>query len=278
MTLHTAKLGAKLDPIGKRLLETIVSVALLILVSPVLVVVALIVWRSSPGPLFYRQKRVGRDGKIFDIMKFRTMCVGADQYGPSVTSCDDSRITPVGRFLRNSKLDELPQLFNVVNGTMSLVGPRPQVPRFVDHFEPEKRDVVLSVRPGVTGLTALCFRNEERLLSNISDRETYYIERILPVKLELDAWYVQHRSLAKDLYIFSATAILLLVPPVRRRLAPHRPVREEEMAGKIMRRYLGFVAPKPANTGVVQAVHPSLWYSFNDDRFRLAGLTILPND
>jgi lipopolysaccharide/colanic/teichoic acid biosynthesis glycosyltransferase len=200
----------------RRVLDTVIALLLLVGLSPVLIIVAMLIIVTSPGRLLYKQKRVGKDGQLFDIYKFRTMCQDADSKGPFVTSADDKRITPIGRWLRNSKLDELPQLLNVLRGDMSLVGPRPQVPRFVEHFEPTLRSVVLCVPPGITGPTALKFRNEEQLLANKPDREAYYIENILPVKLEMDAQYVRTRCLSYDARIFGQTASLFLTAPFRR--------------------------------------------------------------
>jgi lipopolysaccharide/colanic/teichoic acid biosynthesis glycosyltransferase len=204
------------ERIFRRVLDGTIALLLLIGLSPVLLFVSILILVTSPGRLLYKQKRVGRDGQLFDIYKFRTMCQDADSKGPFVTSSDDSRITPVGRWLRSSKLDELPQLLNVVLGDMSLVGPRPQVPRFVEHFEPSLRSVVLRVLPGITGPTALHFRNEEQLLADQPDRESYYIEHILPVKLEMDAHYVQTRCLSYDMRIFRETACFFLTAPIRR--------------------------------------------------------------
>jgi len=232
-----------LDRAAKRLLDIVVALAMLLIMAPILMIVALAIRVTSRGPLVYTQKRVGRDGVMFAIYKFRTMCVGADLLGPSVTSSDDNRITPIGKFLRTSKLDEFPQLINVLIGDMSLVGPRPQVPRFVDLFDPEMREIVLSVRPGVTGLTAICFRNEEQILANVGDRERYYVDRILPVKLELDAWYVQNRSVFKDAYIFFATAWLLMVGFSRSMFKQAQVDKDQELVKCIVTRYLALSAP-----------------------------------
>jgi len=197
---------------ASRLLDLGAASLLLLLCAPVLLWAALAVKLTSPGPVFYRQERVGHGGQIFQIWKFRTMftarCAGQD--GPLVTAQDDCRITPLGRHLRSWKLDELPQLFNVLRGDMSLVGPRPQVPRFVDCFDPGLRQVVLSVRPGVTGPTALFFRHEEFLLSGQLNREQFYLAQIMPVKLQMDAEYVRRRSLPYDLQILADTAHLVL--------------------------------------------------------------------
>lgn len=192
-----------------------VSVLLLTLSAPVLLWAALAIKLSSPGPVFYRQARVGRGGQLFSIWKLRTMHTAGPE-GPFVTAQDDGRITPLGRHLRSWKLDELPQLFNVLCGNMSLVGPRPQVPRFVDCFEPERRRIVLSVRPGITGPTALYFRHEEYLLAGQAAREQFYIAQILPVKLQMDADYVRARSLSGDLRILADTLHLVLSRAVGR--------------------------------------------------------------
>ena len=192
-----------------RRLEVGAALCLLLLCAPVLLWAMLAVRLSSPGPVFYRQKRVGRDGRIFEIWKLRTM-VAACQNGPFVTAQDDVRITPLGRHLRSWKLDELPQLFNVIHGDMSLVGPRPQVPRFVDCFDAGLRRVVLSVRPGMTGPTALCFRHEEFLLAGQPDRERFYITQLLPIKVQMDAQYVRTRSLRNDMRILADTLHLVL--------------------------------------------------------------------
>lgn len=194
---------------ASRLLDLCAASLLLLLCAPLLLWAAIAVALTSPGPVFYRQERVGRGGKIFQIWKFRTMFI-ASGAGPLVTAQDDCRITPLGRHLRSWKLDELPQLFNVLCGDMSLVGPRPQVPRFVDRFDPGLRRVVLSVRPGMTGPTALFFRHEEFLLSGQSDREQFYFAQIMPIKLQMDAEYMCRRSLPSDLQILADTAHLVL--------------------------------------------------------------------
>jgi len=204
----------------KRAADIVIAALALLCLCPLILAIGLLVRVTSPGPLLYRQKRVGRDGLLFDIYKFRTMCAGADRQGPSVTSADDSRVTPVGRFLRSKKLDEIPQLLNVIKGDMSLVGPRPQVPRFVDRFDPALRDVVLGVRPGITSPTTLYFRNEESMLANKADRETYYIEEILPVKLGMDAQYVRTRSLGGDMKVLAQTGMLFLGALSGQRMRP----------------------------------------------------------
>jgi lipopolysaccharide/colanic/teichoic acid biosynthesis glycosyltransferase len=200
----------------KRLLDVVIASLLILFLSPLLLVVSVWIKLTSRGPVLYKQKRIGRYGRPFAIFKFRTMYQGADRCGPSVTASDDDRITPVGRILRDNKIDELPQLFNVVRGEMSLVGPRPQVPRFVEHFEPELREIVLRVRPGITGSTSLYFRHEERLLTDQEDREGFYIRHILPVKLRMDADYVLARSLRADLGVLIETLRLFSLALLRR--------------------------------------------------------------
>lgn len=194
----------------KRFLDITIGVVLLLLLAIPLLLIALAVYVSSPGGVFYRQKRVGRYNRIFELYKFRTMYDGADQNGPLCTAANDERITPLGRILRRTKLDELPQLINVVKGDMSLVGPRPQVPRFVEKFPPEQRELVLAVRPGITGPTQILFRNEEQLLEGIAERERYYIEELLPIKCQLDVTYVTQRSLRQDMKVLWDTAKVLL--------------------------------------------------------------------
>lgn len=201
--------GPRTSDVLRRGLDVGGSLLLLTVSAPVLLPAALAVKLSSPGPVFYRQERAGCGGRLFRIWKLRTMRLSAAD-GPLVTAQDDVRITPAGRRLRSWKLDELPQLFNVITGDMSLVGPRPQVPRFVDRFDPERRRIVLSVRPGITGPTALYFRHEEYLLAGQADWEQLYLARILPVKLGMDAEYVRARSLRGDLRVLADTLYLVL--------------------------------------------------------------------
>lgn len=208
--------GGLLYDAVKRLLDIVAGSILLIIVSPVLLFVAIWIRRTSPGAVLYRQVRVGRNCQPFHVYKFRTMTVDADQCGPLITSSDDTRITPVGRFLRTTKLDELPQLLNVIKGEMSLVGPRPQVPRFVEHFEPSHQEIILAVRPGITGPTQLEFRDEESRLEGVEDREGYYISQLLPIKCEMDIDYVSRRSLGYDTQVLLKTTVIFLRSMCRR--------------------------------------------------------------
>jgi lipopolysaccharide/colanic/teichoic acid biosynthesis glycosyltransferase len=185
------------DGLG-RLLEGLCAAAGLVLLSPLLAGAALAVKLSSPGPVLHRAVRVGRAGNPFTMLKFRTMVLGAIA-GPGITSAEDPRVTPVGHVLRRWKLDELPQLMNVLRGEMSLVGPRPEDPRYVAHYTPEQRRV-LRVRPGLTSPASLRFSREESMLTG-EDWETAYLKRILPAKLSEDLEYLDHRSARSDLII-----------------------------------------------------------------------------
>ncbi|MBI5667979.1 MAG: sugar transferase [Chloroflexi bacterium] len=183
----------------KRLFDIVVSAVALLALSPVLVIIAVAVRLSSPGPIFYRATRVGRNGQPITVYKFRSMVVNADTHGPGITVSGDGRVTPIGRMLRRYKLDELPQLFNVLQGTMSLVGPRPEDPRYVACYSPEQRQV-LQVAPGITSPASVYYRDEESLLTG-DDWQTRYLEQIMPAKLAIDLEYVQNVSLARDLEV-----------------------------------------------------------------------------
>jgi len=186
-----------------RLLDTVISLIGIILLSPVLSVVAIFVKMHDGGPVIYRAKRVGIGGAIFDLYKFRTMAPNADKMGGGITVLGDKRVTPIGRILRRYKLDELPQLFNVLKGDMSFVGPRPEDPRYVERYTPEQRKV-LSVVPGITSPASLHFRNEEALLG-AGDWENKYIDQILPRKLAMELEYFPSRSLGGDVRIIIRT-------------------------------------------------------------------------
>ncbi|ASM76276.1 sugar transferase [Vitreoscilla filiformis] len=193
----------------KRAFDVLASaLGLALLWLPGLVVAALIRW-DSPGPVFFRQERVGRFGRPFRIHKFRTMRVNAEQAG-QLTVGADARITRIGAFLRAHRLDELPQLIDVFLGDMSLVGPRPEVPRYVAHYPAALRDVVLSVRPGITDPASLRFRNESEQLAAAADPEREYIEVILPAKLACAADYAQHASFVTDVGVLLRTLKVLV--------------------------------------------------------------------
>lgn len=189
----------------KRFFDFFLTLVGLVLLAPFLVVIALWIKLDSTGPVFFRQERVGMDGNIFRIHKFRTMVVDAEEVGGQLTVGEDRRITRSGCFLRKYKLDELPQLIDVVLGDMSLVGPRPEVPRYVAEYTDEVRRIVQSVRPGITDLASIAYKDENRLLANSSNPEKDYVERILPKKLKYYEAYVRERTLWLDLVIIFKT-------------------------------------------------------------------------
>jgi lipopolysaccharide/colanic/teichoic acid biosynthesis glycosyltransferase len=186
---------------AKRLFDILFSAGTLIVLLPLLLAVALWIKLDSPGPVFFRQVRVGRGGRLFNIYKFRSMRVDAQTHGPQITVGDDARITRSGALIRKYKIDEFPQFVNVLFGDMSLVGPRPEVPRYVGLYPPEVRDLVLSVRPGITDLASIAYRDESELLGRSADPERTYIEKLLPAKLALCERYVRERSFLGDLAI-----------------------------------------------------------------------------
>ena len=190
---------------AKRAFDLALAAPALLVASPLLVALALWVRVDSPGPALFRQQRVGRGGRLFRIHKFRTMqAAGGD--GPQVTAAGDARVTRAGRWLRATKLDELPQLIDVLLGDMSLVGPRPEVPRFMAQYPHDARRIIMSVRPGITDRAAIEFRDEERLLAAAPDPEAAYVQRVMPVKQRYYLDYVAHHSLAGDMRILLDTA------------------------------------------------------------------------
>ncbi len=191
----------------KRAFDVTVSALALIVLLPFFVVVAAAICLDSPGPIFHRAVRVGQGGRTFTLYKFRSMIVGAAGCGPGITTSGDPRVTRVGRFLRRTKLDELPQLINVLRGDMSLVGPRPEDPRYVALYSDEQR-AVFGVRPGITSPASVHFRHEEALLSG-PDWEQQYVEVIMPAKLALDLEYVRTATFGRDLAILWRTFLLL---------------------------------------------------------------------
>jgi lipopolysaccharide/colanic/teichoic acid biosynthesis glycosyltransferase len=193
--------------VSKRVFDIAVSTALILVLSPLLGIIAALVRMTSPGPAIHRASRVGRNGHTFTLYKFRSMVMGADQAGPGITARSDARVTTLGRLLRRAKLDELPQLFNVLRGEMSLVGPRPEDPRYVALYTPEQLEI-LSVRPGITSPASLQFRHEQDLLTG-DDCEQEYVNKILPAKLEIDLEYVRNASLGRDIRILLQTLALL---------------------------------------------------------------------
>lgn len=191
--------------IAKRVFDLCASLSGLVLLSPLFLLIAISIKLDSSGPVFFRQTRVGRLGEPFRIHKFRTMATDAPARGLQLTVGADPRITRTGCWLRKYKLDELPQLIDVVRGKMSLVGPRPEVPKYVEHYPPDVRQVVLSVRPGITDNASIEYRDENEVLAKSDDPEREYIEKVMPVKLEYYLRYVEERSMPGDLAIILRT-------------------------------------------------------------------------
>jgi lipopolysaccharide/colanic/teichoic acid biosynthesis glycosyltransferase len=194
----------------KRFFDIIISFTLLVLFSPVMLISAFAVISDTGFPVFYCGARVGRNGQIFYIYKFRSMVNSDSRKELEITADGDQRITRSGRFLRKWKLDEFPQFFNVLRGDMSIVGPRPESPSYVKYYTDEEKHV-LNVRPGITGVTQILFRNEEQML-DVPDPEKYYIDVLMHKKLSYDLAYVQVSSLMIDILIVIATAIAIIMP------------------------------------------------------------------
>ena len=195
----------------KRAFDLLVSGIALVLIAPILLAIGLAIKLDSRGPALFRQERVGRFGRTFRIHKFRSMAVDAPARGPQLTVGNDARVTRVGGFLRRHKLDELPQLIDVFVGNMSIVGPRPEVPHYVALYSPEDRNLVLSVRPGITDRASVEFRDESAILGQAPDPEAAYRTDILPRKLAYYRAYVRERSFGGDIAIILATLKALLI-------------------------------------------------------------------
>ena len=187
-----------------RFCDIVLSCLGLLLLSPLFIVVAVWIVIDNPGPVFYRQMRVGKDGKDFGLLKFRSMRIGADKGSLITIGEHDSRITRAGYYIRKYKLDELPQLWNVLTGDMSLVGPRPEVRRYVDMYTDEQRQV-LTVRPGITDYASIDYIDENRILAQAEDPDRTYIEEILPAKIALNMRYIKHQTLGEYMKIIFLT-------------------------------------------------------------------------
>jgi len=194
----------------KRLFDFAAAAAGLMVLSPLMILVALLIKIDSRGPVFFKQERVGKDFQPFSIYKFRTMVVDAERKGSLVTVGDDPRVTRAGHFLRKAKLDELPQLINVLKGDMSLVGPRPEVPRYVELFHRDYEEI-LTVRPGITDLASLKYRDESGILAAAKDPEREYVARVLPEKIDLAKQYIREASFLFDLRLIFQTLLKVVV-------------------------------------------------------------------
>jgi len=191
----------------KRVFDVCCSALGLVVTSPILLAAAVAVGTTSPGGVLFRQERMGRGGKPFTIYKFRSM--RKDNAGLKITTGHDARVTPVGKFLRKSKIDELPQLWNVLKGDMSFVGPRPEVKEYTDLYNAEQRQIFL-VRPGITDLASIEFRNENDLLTSSDDPNRTYIEEIMPYKIDLGLTYIENLSLGYDIKLILRTLITVI--------------------------------------------------------------------
>lgn len=203
-----SEFGARVDGAVSRCLDVAGASFGLVILSPVLLVIAVLVRCSTPGPALYRSTRVGRDARPFTLYKFRSMSHGHRGSGSVITSAQDERVTPLGKILRRFKLDELPQLFNVLLGDMSLVGPRPEAPEYVARYSREQL-VILDAKPGMTSPASLFYRNEEALLSG-DDWHDRYLKEIMPAKLAIDTAYLRRRNVFSDVRVILETVRLLL--------------------------------------------------------------------
>ncbi|MBN1062923.1 sugar transferase [Clostridium botulinum] len=194
------------NKIVKRIFDFVCSTLGIIILSPIFILISIMIKTGSDGPVFFKQIRVGEDGKDFEILKFRTMVVDAEKLGKQITVGNDNRITKIGSFLRKYKLDELPQLINVFKGDMSLVGPRPEVPRYVEMYNDEQRKV-LEVKPGITDLASIRYKDENALLGKAENPEEFYINTIMPDKLALNLEYINKSNVFFDIYIIVKTIL-----------------------------------------------------------------------
>jgi lipopolysaccharide/colanic/teichoic acid biosynthesis glycosyltransferase len=185
---------------GKRIFDVVASIIGLIVLLPVFIVIAILIKLNDKGPIFYKQKRIGQNFKPFELLKFRTMVVNADKIGPAVTKDGDQRITKIGKFLRKTKLDELPQIWNVIRGDMSIVGPRPEVEKYIQYYKDDYKEI-LKFKPGITDYATIKYRSEEEILSKYNDTESAYIEYVLSEKIKLYKTYIKKISFLTDLKI-----------------------------------------------------------------------------
>jgi lipopolysaccharide/colanic/teichoic acid biosynthesis glycosyltransferase len=192
-----------------RILDLAISSVFLLLFLPFLLAIGILVSLSSPGGVFYKQVRIGKDGIPFTLYKFRSMRIGSDKLGLLTIGSTDSRVTKTGAFLRSTKLDEIPQFFNVLIGNMSIVGPRPEVEKYTYFYTPAQREV-LSVLPGITDLASIHFRNENEILAKQCDPENFYIQEVIPLKINLNMEYIRNRNAFNYLKILFLTFIKVI--------------------------------------------------------------------
>ena len=220
----------------QRLLDVLFSVVALLVLSPLLLPIACLLRLTGEGEVFYVQRRVGRNGKLFGLYKFATMLKNSPSIGTgTVTVKGDSRVLPVGRFLRKTKLNELPQLLNVLKGDMSIIGPRPQTQRCFDAFPARSREEIIKVRPGLSGIGSIVFRDEEELMHASEEPERFYDEVIMPYKGELEEWYVGHQGLYTYFLAIFVTAWVIVFPTSRLawRVFPRLPAVPGKLTGAV---------------------------------------------
>lgn len=218
---------------AKRALDVTGSAIGLLLLSPLFAVIAICIRLDDPGPVFFCQQRVGRGGRLFRIYKFRSMVTDAERAGAALTIHADPRITRVGAFLRRTKIDELPQLINVLLGDMSMVGPRPEVPEFVRFYTPGERQTLLSMRPGITDYASILFRDESSLLDGICNPIEVYRREIMPAKFAQYERYSREISMLNDLRIIVATICLLATGRIPRRLGLEHELRAPQQQKEV---------------------------------------------
>jgi lipopolysaccharide/colanic/teichoic acid biosynthesis glycosyltransferase len=193
-----------------RLLDIVLSSIALLILSPLLIPITIILRLSGEGEVFFIQQRVGKNGKMFGLLKFATMLKNSPNLGTgTVTVKNDPRVLPVGRFLRKTKINELPQLLNILKGDMSVIGPRPQTLRCFNAFPPKSQEAIMKVRPGLSGIGSIVFRNEEDLLDKAEDADRFYDEIIMPYKGELEEWFVSKQGVALYLALIFFTIIIV---------------------------------------------------------------------
>ena len=210
---------------AKRLLDALAAAVGLALLAPIFVLIGVAIRFDSAGPVFFRQSRMGYGGRPFVILKFRSMAAMAETKGPTLTAAGDARVTRVGAFLRHAKLDELPQLVNVLMGQMSLVGPRPETLDLIRGYTPSERALLLSIRPGMTDYASLLLRDEGALLARVPDSERFYREHLMPLKHRLCAYYIDQSGPWTDIRIILATILAFAFPPASNRLVDQATLR-----------------------------------------------------
>ena len=195
----------------KNIFDLLISIFALLVLSPLLILVSIILKLTGEGEVFYKQTRVGKDGKYFGLLKFATMVKNSPKIGAGeITLPNDPRVLPVGKFLRKTKINELPQILNILKGDISVVGPRPMVPNTFEKYPKKNKEIIMSVKPGLTGIGSIIFRDEESYLKNKNNPSIFYDKKIIPYKSELEAWYVKNSSIKNYFLIILITAWIIL--------------------------------------------------------------------